>query len=455
MTSTDLEQLDKTYLWHPFTQMQDWLQATPIIMDHGEGNYLYDIHGKKYLDAISSLWVNIHGHGNQQINQAIIDQTTRVCHSTMLGFSSVPGIQLAEKLIQLAPSSLKKVFYSDSGSTSVEIALKIAFQYWQQCPNANPSKTKFISFCNAYHGDTIGSVSVGGMADFHAKYHQMLFDTLTVPYPYCYRCPNGSEHCTNTCIDTLKNMLDQHHHEVAGLIIEPLMQGAAGMIQAPPGFLAQVQALCRQYDVLLIIDEVATGFGRTGKMFACEHENIQPDLMCVAKGLTGGYLPLAATLTSQKVFDAFLGDYKDKKTFFHGHSYTGNQLACAAALANLDLFSRHRLIDKIQPIILFLKQQLLPLNELPHVGNIRQIGLMVGIELVEDKHSRHPFPWEQKIAVTICSDMVKKGFLLRPLGNVIVLMPPLSIHPEEIAGLLSSLHDSILKFTPTKDHKIA
>ncbi|HAR63302.1 MAG: adenosylmethionine--8-amino-7-oxononanoate transaminase [Candidatus Margulisiibacteriota bacterium] len=447
MDYKQLEALDKQYLWHPFTQMQDWLAQEPIIMAQGMGNYLFDVNGKKYLDAISSLWVNIHGHNRVEINEAIIRQVQTVSHSTLLGFANVPSILLAEKLVAIVPGDLVKVFYSDSGSTSVEIALKIAFQYWQQIATPQRNKTKFISFKNAYHGDTIGSVSVGGMDDFHETYKQLLFETYEAPYPYCYRCDSSESRCSNTCFYKLETIMKEHHEEIAGLIIEPRIQGASGMITSPPGFLKQVETLCREYGILLIVDEVATGFGRTGKMFSCEHEGVSPDIMCVAKGLTGGYLPLAATLTTEAVYQAFLGEYNEKKTFFHGHSYTGNQLACSAALASLDLFEKDRVIEKLQNKIALLTSLLVPFRDLCHVGDIRQQGLMVGIELVLDKRSKQAYGWNERTGISVCKDMLDKGFLLRPLGNVIVLVPPLSIAEEEIADLLENLKQSIIKVT--------
>ncbi|MEW5954368.1 MAG: adenosylmethionine--8-amino-7-oxononanoate transaminase [Bacillota bacterium] len=304
-----LEQWDKDYVWHPFTQMFQYRREKPLIVKRGEGSYLFDVEGNKYLDGISSLWVTVHGHGKEEINRAIKVQLDKIAHCTLLGQANIPSILLAKKLVEITPEGLNKVFYSESGSTAVEIALKIAYQYWQQLEGEQyKAKRKFVSLVNAYHGDTIGSVSVGGMDLFHKIFSSLLFDTIKAPAPYCYRCPLGlsRESCFMQCADVLESLL-AHHREIAGVIVEPLVQGAAGMLVAPEGYLSRVREICTKYNVLLIADEVAVGFGRTGKMFACEQENVCPDLLCLAKGLTGGYLPLAATLTTDKVYAAFLG----------------------------------------------------------------------------------------------------------------------------------------------------
>jgi adenosylmethionine-8-amino-7-oxononanoate transaminase len=447
MNNNDLESLDKKHVWHPFTQMQDWQQQTPLIIDKGIGNYLYDINGKKYLDGISSLWVNVHGHQKKEITDAITKQANKISHSTLLGSANTPSIILAEKLAQITPQKLEKIFYSDSGSTAVEIALKMTYQYWQQQESIDTKKKKFITFNNAYHGDTIGSVSVGGIDLFHKKYKQLLFDTINLNYPNCYHCSLNKDSCNKQCFKDLETTIKKNHKETAGLIIEPLVQGASGILTAVPGFLKDAEKLCNEYDIILITDEVATGFGKTGKMFACEHENVTPDIMTVAKGITGGYLPLAATMTNNKIYNAFLGNYEEQKTFFHGHSYTGNQLACAAGIANIDLFEQENIIEDLQPKITQLQSSLSTLSTLEHVGDIRSCGIMCGIELVKEKETRDPYPWEEKLGVQVCDDMITKGFLLRPLGNVIVFMPPLSITNKEIIDLISSLSDSIKKIT--------
>ncbi|MBI5778337.1 MAG: adenosylmethionine--8-amino-7-oxononanoate transaminase [Planctomycetes bacterium] len=444
-----LESKDKKYLWHPFTQMKDWMADDIVIIERAKGNYLYDTRGRRYLDGISSLWCNVHGHQVRDIDRAIKAQLGRVAHSTMLGLSNVPAIELAEELIRIAPNGLQRVFYSDSGSTAVEIALKMAFQYWQQVSQRMTQdtrrKTRFLTFVNAYHGDTIGSVSLGGMDLFHKTYKPLLFKTIQAPAPYCYRCPMNKERerCKLECLAEAERLIKHHHRELAGVVIEPLVQGAAGMITQPRGFIRRIRQLCTKYDVLMIADEVATGFGRTGRMFACEHEKVTPDIMAVAKGITGGYLPLAATLTPEKIFKGFLGEFKDNKTFFHGHTYTGNPLACAAALANLKMFRRNKTLEKLQPKVGMLKEGLQSFYELKNVGDIRQRGFMIGIELVMDKAAKKPFPHEARIGHQVILEARKHGVILRPLGNVIVLMPPLSITLKELKLLLDATYQSI------------
>lgn len=430
-----IENLDKKYLWHPFTQMQEWADENPVIITGGRGSFLKDIFGKWYLDGVSSIWVTIHGHGKKEIDNAIKDQIGKISHSTLLGLTHPLAATLAEMLVKITPKGLSRVFYSDNGSTAVEIGLKMAFQYWQH--KGKKQKTKFLSLKNAYHGDTIGAVSVGGIDMFQKMFSPMLFKSFYAPSPYCYRCELHRKYpsCDFLCLRKMEDILKKHGEKIAGLIIEPLVQGAAGMITSPPGYLKGVSRLCRKYNVLMIADEVATGFGRTGKMFACEHENVSPDILCLAKGVTGGYLPLAATLATDKIFRTFLAKYKDLKTFFHGHTYTGNQLACAAAVANLDVFRKEKTIGKMQKKIEILKRELGKTADFPHVGDIRQRGLMVGIELVKDKKTGEPYALKEKIGWNVCSKAREKGLIIRPLGNVIVLMPPLSISFEELKCL--------------------
>ncbi|MFA5088195.1 MAG: adenosylmethionine--8-amino-7-oxononanoate transaminase [Candidatus Omnitrophota bacterium] len=438
---------DKKYLWHPFTQMRDWLKEDPLIIDEAKGCYLKDTNGNFYLDGVSSLWVNIHGHRHPAIDSALCAQANRLGHSTLLGLSHPPAIALAKELIAIAPQGLKKVFYSDSGSTAVEIALKISYQYWQN--SGRTQKTEIVHLANAYHGDTLGSVSVGGMDLFHKVYRGLTFPTRKVNFPDCYRAPEGKRYPAYAfeCLEGLEKLFKKSHGSIASLIVEPIVQAAAGMIVWPGGVLKRMERLCRAYDILFITDEVATGFGRTGKMFACDHENIRPDLLCLAKGITGGYLPLAATLTTQKVFDGFLRDYKEQKTFFHGHTYTGNPLACAAALANLKIFREERTLEKLGAKIKFLRNRLHRFATLSHVGDIRQKGFMVGIELVEDKGKKLAYPWEDKMGVRVCQETRKRGVILRPLGNVIVLLPPLSMSVEQLGTLLQVTYDAIKEIT--------
>jgi adenosylmethionine-8-amino-7-oxononanoate aminotransferase len=444
----ELEDLDRHLIWHPFTQMKDYMKEVPLIVERGEGSYLIDIFGKKYLDGISSLWVTLHGHRKKEIDDAIRNQLERVAHSTLLGISNVPAIELAKELVEIAPGGLRKVFYSDSGSTAVEIAIKIAFQFWKQNESGR-SKPTFLSFTNAYHGDTIGSVSLGGIDLFHEIYGPLLFPVHRAPYPYCYRCPLEKSYpsCRMECLNRVEDILSAHHEEIAALVIEPMIQGAAGMITSPKGYLKGIRELTKKYRVLLIADEVAAGFGRTGRMFACEHEAISPDILCLAKGITGGYLPLAATLTAEEIFNAFLGEYEEKKTFFHGHSYTGNPLACAAAVANLKVMKEERVLEKLQGKIQFLSDTLKEYAGLEHVGDIRQLGMMVGIELVVDKTTKEEYPYEHKIGIKVIKDARRRGLILRPLGNIIVLMPPLGISLDELSEILSITYHSIKTVT--------
>jgi adenosylmethionine-8-amino-7-oxononanoate aminotransferase len=444
----ELEDLDRDLIWHPFTQMKDYMKEVPLIIEKGEGSYLIDIFGKKYLDGVSSLWVTLHGHRKKEIDDAIRNQLERVAHSTLLGISNVSAIELAKELIEITPDGLRKVFYSDSGSTAVEIALKIAFQFWKQ-KNSGRRKHTFLSFTNAYHGDTIGSVSLGGIDLFHEIYGPLLFPVYRAPYPYCYRCPLERSYpsCAMACLNRVEDILSVHHEEIAALVIEPMIQGAAGMITSPKGYLRGIRDLTKKYGVLLIADEVATGFGRTGRMFACEHEAISPDILCLAKGITGGYLPLAATLTTEEIFNAFLGEYEEKKTFFHGHSYTGNPLACAAALANLKVLKEERVIEKLRGKIQFLSEALKEYEGLEHVGDIRQLGMMVGIELVVDKTTKEEYPYEGKIGIKVIQEVRRRGLILRPLENVIVLMPPLGISMDELSEILSITYQSIKAVT--------
>lgn len=439
-----LADYDRKYIWHPFTQMQDWTLEDPLIIEEGRGCTLIDIDGNEYIDGVSSLWANVHGHRADKLDSAVKAQLDKVAHSTMLGLSNVPAVQLAKKLVEITPAGLEKVFYSDNGSTSVEIALKMAFQFHQQKDSRSVRK-KFISFKNAYHGDTIGSVSVGGIDIFHEKYSPLLFNSYKAESPYCYRCPFGKEHpsCGLECLANLETLMRKHGHEVCALVIEPIVQGAAGMFIQPPGFLKGVRELCTRNDILMIADEVAVGFGKTGKMFACEHENVCPDLMALSKGISGGYLPLAATLATEEIYRGFLGRYEEFKTFFHGHTYTGNPLACAAGIASLELFEEGQVLEKLQHKIRRLGERLESFKALPHVGDVRRMGIMVGIELVSDKAGKTDYAPELKIGHRVILEARKRGVIIRPLGSVIVLMPPLGISMEELDRLCDVTYESI------------
>jgi adenosylmethionine-8-amino-7-oxononanoate aminotransferase len=435
---------DLAHVWHPFTQMAAWPEDPPLVIERAEGHALVDVEGRRYFDGVSSLWVNVHGHRRPEIDAAIRAQLDRVAHTTLLGLASVPSIELAERLVRIAPEGLTRVFYSDSGSTAVEVAMKMAYQFWRQ--RRRPEKRHFAALAEAYHGDTLGSVSVGGMELFHGAFRDLLFDVARIPTPHAYRW-TGARPPLETCLDAARALFERRGHELAALVVEPLVQGAAGMITHPPGFLKGLEALCRAHDVLLICDEVATGFGRTGTMFAVEQEDVRPDLLCLAKGLTGGYLPLAATLATERIYQAFLGPVEDLRTFFHGHTYTGNPLACAAALANLDVFSGDDTLERMRPSVARLREGLADLAELPHVGDVRQCGMMAGVELVEARDTERPYPYAARIGHRVCMDLRTRGVLLRPLGNVVVMMPPLTTSPAEVDVLCRATRDSIRAVT--------
>ena len=446
MTSNyeELKRLDHTYLWHPFTQMQEWMGEEPLIIERGEGHYLIDLKGRRYLDGVSSLWCNLFGHRRPELDEALREQLDRIAHCTFLGLSHVPGIELAQRLIEIAPPGLRRVFYSDNGATSVEVALKIALQYWQL--KGEKSRTRFASLVESYHGDTVGAMSVGYSETFHRFHRPLLFPALRLSPPHVYRYFKhlSADEALTSAIREAEEKLSQERDSLAALIIEPLMQGAAGMWSQPPGYVRTLSEICRKNRILFILDEVATGFGRTGRMFACEHEGVSPDILCLAKGITGGYLPLAATLTTEEIFSAFLGEYKDLKSFFHGHTYTGNPLGCAVALASLDLFQKEKILERMQPKIAYLQRRLeQDFSPLAHVADIRQRGFMVGIELVEDKRALKKYPLENRIGHKVILEARKRGVIIRPLGDVIILMPPLTIKDDELKSLLDVTWESI------------
>src|SRR6266481_2216368 len=425
-----LTAMDRAHLWHPFTQMQTWIEPLPgdepVIIDHASGSWLFDTRGRKYLDAISSLWVNVHGHHRAEIDSAIRLQLERVAHTTLLGLASPPSIELAAELVARAPrqglapgeQGLTKVFYSDSGSTAVEVALKMAFQHWKQRGKAQ--KRKFVALAEGYHGDTLGSVSVGGVDLFHEIFRPLLFECLRVPAPYAYRWPTGPKHCLESAALAAESMIHGRRDEIAAVVLEPLVMGAAGLITHPPGYLTRI---------------------------ACEQEEVVPDFLCLAKGLTGGYLPLAATLTTDAVYESFLGPFESKRTFFHGHSYTGNPLACAAALASLRLFDEDLTLDHARAMGERLAEGLASVSELKHVGDVRQRGLMIGIELVKDRKTLEEFSYADRMGHKVALAARRREVMLRPLGNVVVLMPPLSIKPSEVDFLVDGVRESIREAT--------
>ncbi len=429
---SQLEAIDKHRVWHAFTQMAEY---EPWLVERANGCILIDAVGREYLDGVSSLWCNVHGHRHPHIDAAIRAQLDRVAHVTNLGMSNSTNIRLAEKLCRLAPAGLEHVFYSDSGASAVEVALKLAFQFHRQKANPEPQRTKYLALDAAYHGDTLGSVSVGGVARFHAMFEPLLFSAIRLPAPDTYRRPAGCESDDALLafhLDQLDRVLAAHGPELSAMVVEPLIQCAAGMVMHPPGWLAAVRERTRQHGVLLIADEVAVGMGRTGKMFACEHESVSPDLLCLAKGLTGGYLPVAATLATSEIFSAFLGKYEESKTFFHGHTYGGNPLGCAAALATLEVFENERTLENLPAKVSRLSAGLAPIRDHSRVGDIRNRGLIFAIELVADRQSKEPPPWDKRQGQAVCDVAKRCGVWLRPLGNVLVVMPPLSISHDQI-----------------------
>ena len=445
-TIEQLKQWDREVVWHAFTQMSEY---EPLILDSAEGCILVDIEGNRYIDGVSSLWCNVHGHRHPRLDAAVRDQLDRVAHVTSLGSSNPAAIKLAKRLTDLAPKGLEHVFFSDDGATAVEAALKMAFQYWQQRPDPRPEKTCYVALGDAYHGDTLGSVSLGGMAQFHDLFGPLLFETIRVPSPNPYRLPDGvpAGECLKYHLGLMERALSEHHRRIAAVVVEPLVQGAAGIVVHPPGYLAGVRELTRRFEVLLIADEVAVGFGRTGKMFACEHEQVSPDFLCLAKGITGGYLPLAATLTTPEIYEAFLAPHAEMKAFFHGHTYGGNPLAAAVALASLDVFEEQQTLAGLAPKIARLEEHLQRLARLEHVGNVRQRGLMAGIELVRDRRTKEPYPWPEKRGARVCEHARAEGVLLRPLGNVLVIMPPLAITLDQLDRIAAAVERAIVAVT--------
>jgi len=503
-----LAKLDHAHVWHPFTQMRDWLAREPIVIAEGEGALLRDVHGKEYLDANSSIWTNLHGHDHPRINSAIQRQLKNIAHSSALGLANEPASLLAAKLVAAANPKrveraspragssgasphLSKVFFSDDGSTALEVALKLAYEFTRRTrdqsvgrASSRAAQPKFLSLEGAYHGDTIGAVSLGHVDLFHKAYGGLLFKSDKVMSPFCYRCPfnrakperddaRNYRKCNWECVGKVEKKFStqkKRGNPYAAFVFEPLIQGAGGMIPQPAGWLHRVSEIARSHGALLVADEVMTGFGRTGivaadmrrpiskrkaklepshagchhgNLFACQRENVQPDFLCLAKGLTGGYLPMAATLTTRKVFDAFLGGYREFKTFFHGHSYTGNQLGAAAALASLDILQSEKSILARQKLETILREELKSLWQLPNVGDIRQVGLVAGIELVNDWRTRDPFDLRERAGIRVCNEMARRGVLTRPVGNVIVLMPPYCTTPQQVKRIVSVLRTAI------------
>lgn len=446
-TSKRIGSYDREFVWHPFTQMKEYEASDPIVIERAEGCSLIDSDGKKYIDGVSSLWVNVHGHGVKEIDEAIKKQVGFVSHSTLLGITNPPAVELAKEIVEICPPGLKKVFYSGDGASAVEVAIKMAFQYWSH--RGRNEKKAFLCLDNGYHGDTLGAVSVGGIDIFHKAFGPLLFKTYRAPSYYCYRCPLGKTFpdCAIACADEAGRILEENHEEIAAVILEPCVQAAGGMIVSPDGYLAKIREYCDRHDVLMIVDEVATGFGRTGKMFACEHDGVTPDILVLGKGMTGGYLPLSATVTTEKIYEEFLGNYEEYKTFFHGHSYSGNPLSCAAAMGNLEAFRNNDTLAALEEKIEFLESELREFEGLRHVGNVRNKGFMVGIELVEDKQTARPYEAAERTGWRVAEEALSHGVLIRPLGDVVVLMPPIGIEMEDLRKLLRATYASVKKVT--------
>lgn len=439
--SGDLLSWDRAHYWHAFTQMAEY---EPLIFERAHGVWLFDHSGRRLMDGVSSMWCNVHGHRHPKIDAAIRNQLDQVAHVTSLGAGHPTTIRLVQRLVESTPDGLECVFFSSDGSSAVEVALKMAFQYWRQCAQPEPKRDLFVALGNAYHGDTIGSVSVGGVSRFHAMFDPLLFDVVRGPCPDTFRCPDAfrtdqgilETELGDYYLQQYRQLFERFGDRIAAVVVEPLVQGAAGMVVHPSGFLKGLRKLTEEYNALLIADEIAVGMGRTGRLWACEWEGVQPDFLCTAKGLSGGYLPVAATVTTRKIWDAFLGDYADSRSFFHGHTFGGNPLGCAAALATLEVFDEECTLENVNAQARFLRSQLEPLREHPHVGDVRSVGLIAAVELVEDRRTRVGFDWAKRKGHDVCQAAMQRGVWLRPLGNVVVIMPPLCVnegHVEQIA----------------------
>ena len=438
-----LAETDNRCVWHPFTPMKQWAQSEQIIIESGEGFELTDTRGRRYIDGFSSMWCNLHGHRVGRIDQAIRDQLGKIAHSTLLGFGSAASIELAERLVRISPAGLTKVFYSDSGATAVEVALKMAFQYYHNL--GQTGRRRFIALKLGYHGDTIGAVSVGGMKAFHGLYEPLLFDTMLVDTPNLYRNPDAGPGGA-AVLQQIDDALCAAPDEYCAIILEPLIQGAGGMLTHPEGFLHSLRELTQKHDVLLIVDEVATGFCRTGKLFACEHEGVTPDIMCLGKGLTGGYLPVAATLATDELFDAFSGELSQGRTFYHGHTFTGNALGCAAANASIDLIFESGMLGRLDDKVNLIAQLLGGLADHPNVADIRQCGMMVGIELVKDRQNNTPFDAELRIGARVCLHARKYGLIIRPLGDAVTLVPAPGMDLDTLRKMMDAAVNTIRDF---------
>jgi len=438
------QQRDLQHIWHPCSQMKDYEAFPPIVIEYGKGPYLYDIDGNSYLDAVSSWWVNLFGHSNPRINGAIRKQIDSLEHVIFANFSHKPAIELAERIVQITPEGLNKVFFADNGSSAVEVALKLSFHYHQQTGNFR--KTRFAAITDAYHGETLGALSVGDLDLYSEIYKPLLLDTLKATAPDCYRCPynRSRENCSAECFQEMENMLRDRHEEICGIIIEPLVQCAAGMKIYPPVYLAKLRELCTKLSIHLIADEIAVGFGRTGRMFACEHAGISPDIMCLSKGLTAGYMPLSLVLMSDEMYQAFYDDYAKLRAFMHSHSYTGNPIACAIACESLNIFRDEDVLNRNKIKSALIEERVMArAKNHPRIGEFRRIGMIGALELVEDKDSKKGFDWQKRVGYKIYQIALSKGVLLRPLGNVIYFMPPYIVEEKDIDLMVETAFQSI------------
>lgn len=443
----ELQDKDLKYIWHPCSQMKDYEKFPPIVIEKGKGVYLKDANGKTYLDAVSSWWVNLFGHSNQRINDALYNQANTLEHVIFANFTHKPAIELCERIISISPNRLEKVFFGDNGSSAIEIALKLSFQYHQQIGKGK--KTKFVNISDAYHGETIGALSVGDMDLYSKIYKPILIDSIKVEGPDCFRCKFNKDRktCDAECFIFMEDKIKEVHDEISAIIIEPIVQCAAGMKIYSPKYLIKLREICDKYDINLIADEIAVGFGRTGKMFASEHANISPDIMCLSKGLTAGYMPLSLVLMSDKMYYEFYDDYNKMKAFLHSHSYSGNPLGCSVALETLKIFEDENIIEKNKIKSDYLRKKVQSvLSSIPNLGEYRQIGMIGAIELVKDKITKEPFESEKRVGYNIYKKALEKGVLLRALGNIIYFMPPYVITEEEIDFMVEVARDSIIEY---------
>lgn len=443
----DFQERDLKHIWHPCSQMKDYEGFPPIVIKKGEGVFLEDMDGKRYLDAVSSWWVNLFGHSNKRINEALYRQANKLEHVIFANFTHEAAIELGERLLKVTPEGLNKIFFGDNGSSAVEIALKMSFQYHQQI--GKTKKTKFVALTDGYHGETIGALSLGGMDLFSKIYKPLLFDIIRAEAPDCFRCKYNLERntCNAECFEAMKKVVEENHEEISAIIVEPIVQGAAGMRIYSPQYLKKLRNLCDEYDINLIADEIAVGFGRTGEMFACNHAGITPDIMCVSKGLTAGYMPLSLVITTDKIYDVFYDDYSTMKAFLHSHSYSGNALGCALAVETLKIFEEENILEKNKIKSAILKEKIAEnFKDIPYIGEYRQIGMIGAVELVKNKATKEAFDWKERVGYEIYKKALEKGVLLRPLGNIIYFMPPYVINEEEIDLMVRTARESILEY---------